>query len=151
MHSTSTKHIELSERVIERLEQAIMTIKASCGERLMEISLFGGYALGEYHQFSSVDLIVVVTESDIKFLKRKADLERMLNEDDQMPLIDPLVYTEDEILDLINKKESFIVSVLNEAIVVWNGFNEIDLKDLHTPKDLPSRYKASLPKLGESY
>jgi predicted nucleotidyltransferase len=149
MYKTSTNNIELDQRVIRRLEQAISTIKAWAGENLVEVSMFGSYAIGKQHKFSSIDLLVIICESNERFIKRKADLERLLNEDDQMPLIDPLVYTEEEIMDLINKKESFIDSVLDEAIVVWHNFNDIDIHHLFNGngKYIHSRYLNARPKL----
>jgi predicted nucleotidyltransferase len=149
MHTASKHNIKLDQRAIERLNQALLSIKAWAGDNLLEISLFGSYALGEQHKFSSIDLLIIICESEERFIRRKASVERFLNESDALPLIDPLIYTEDEIMDLINKKESFIDSVLKEAVVVWNGFNEIDLNDITNGKIVPSRYLPARPGLEE--
>lgn len=149
MHKTGHNYIELSERIIERINQAILSIKAAYGERLLEVCLIGSYAKGEQNKYSSIDLLVIIEDSDVRFIKRKADLERLLNEDDELPLIDPLVYTEAEVMDLVKKMESFMVSVLNESVVIWNGFNEIDMQNLKHATIIPSRYKAATPNLEE--
>lgn len=147
MHPTGKNNIKFNERIVERLNQAIHTVKAWAGDNLLEISVFGSYSKGEQHKYSSIDLLIIICTSEERFIKRKASIERILNEGDMMPLIDSLVYTEDEILDLINKKESFIDSVINEATVVWNGFNEIELGEITNGNKIPSRYLNARPKL----
>lgn len=149
MSETSKNNLQLSERVIERLTQAISTIKARYSDRLIELCLYGSYAKGTESKYSSIDIIVIVAGCDLRFIQRKAELERMLNEDSNIPLIDPLVYTESEVLDLIQKQESFIASAFKEAVVLWNGFNEIDLNNLSKMNIIKSRYSVSLPKLEE--
>ncbi len=147
MYQTGKHNSQLDQRIIERLDHVIHTIKAWAGPDLLEISIFGSYANGEQHKYSSIDLLIIVSDSHERFIRRKANLERLLNEDDILPLMDPLVYTEDEIMELIKKKESFIDSVVNEAVVVWNGFNEIDLNNISNGNLIPSRYKSGRPKL----
>lgn len=151
MHKTSKNNIELGKRASRRLELALQVIKAYFRDNLIEVSLFGSYAKGKQHKYSSLDLLIIVSKIDQRFIDRTVEIEKLLNKDDELPLIDPLVYTEDELLDLINKKESFIVSVIEESIVIWNGFNEIDIDKLSGDNTIPSRYKGSLPKLEKIY
>lgn len=49
------------------------------------------------------------------------------------PLIDSLVYTEREIIDLINKKESFIFSAIKESILLYSKTFEQNLNELNSP------------------
>lgn len=147
MYPTSENNIKFDERIVKRINQAIHTIKAWAGSNLLEISIFGSYSKQKQNKYSSIDMLVILCKSDERFVKRKAELERLLNEDDLIPLIDPLVYTEDEIMDLINKNESFIDSVIKEAIVVWNDFNEIDPSQITHTNLVPSRYIGARPKL----
>lgn len=149
MYKTSTNNPRLNHAIIKRLEQSLMTIHAIYPECLIEVSLFGSYAKGTSHRFSSIDLLVVVECSDERFVQRNANLQRLLNESDEMPMIDPLVYTQEELLDLIKKKESFIDSLLKEAVVLWNGFNDINLHELQGNNIIPSRYLSSSPNLDE--
>lgn len=151
MHTTSKNNIKLDNRTIERLETALMSIKAWGKDSVLEVALFGSYAKGRQHEYSSIDLLVIVKNSNQRFIERKIELERLLNETNEMPLVDTLVYTEDEILELVNKMESFVISVIDECVVIWNGFNEVDLKSLTPTNIVPSRYKASLPKLDKIY
>lgn len=152
MYKTGTNNIKLDKRAIERLKQAMITIKAWAGPSLREILIFGSYARGEQHKYSSIDILVIVSESEERFIRRKADLERALNESDMIPLIDPLVYTEEEVNDLKNKMESFIISVLKEGVAIWNGQNEIDIDRLEDETCIvKSRYAASLPDLEDIY
>lgn len=152
MYKTGTNNIKLDKRAIERLKQAMITIKAWAGPSLREVLIFGSYARGEQHKYSSIDILVIVSESEERFIRRKADLERALNENDMIPLIDPLVYTEEEVNDLKNKMESFVISVLKEGVVIWNGQNEIDIDCLEDGACIvKSRYSASLPDLEDIY
>ena len=152
MYKTGTNNIKLDKRAIERLEQAMIAIKAWAGPSLREVLIFGSYARGEQHKYSSIDILVIVSESEERFIRRKADLERALNESDILPLIDPLVYTEEEVNDLKNKMESFIISVLKEGVAIWNGQNEIDINCLKDGSCIvKSRYAASLPDLEDIY
>ena len=151
MHTTSKNNIKLDNRAIERLNTALMSIKAWGKDRVVEVALFGSYAKGRQHEYSSVDLLIIVKNSDQRFIERKIELERLLNQEDQMPMIDTLIYTEEEILELINKMESFVISVIDECVVLWNGFNDIDITNLTPDNTIPSRYKGSLPKLDKIY
>jgi len=151
MHKTSKDNIELDQGATRRLEQALQVIKAWGGECLLEVSLFGSYAKGNQHEYSSLDLLIIVCENEQRFIERKIEIERLLNQNDELPLIDTLVYTEAELLELISKMESFIVSIIEESIVLWNGFNEIDIHHLTKENIVPSRYKGSLPKLDKIY
>ena len=151
MHKTGKNNFKLDQRAIERLDLALITIRAWAKESLVEVVLFGSYAKGREHEYSSIDLLIVIKSSAQRFIERKIELERLLNEDNEMPMIDTLVYTEEEILELINKMESFVISVIDEGILLWNGFNDIDLKSLSNESLIPSRYKGTLPKLEKIY
>ncbi|MFW5720508.1 MAG: nucleotidyltransferase domain-containing protein [Candidatus Dojkabacteria bacterium] len=149
MYKKVTNNHKFDKRIVKRLILAVKSIHALYGDLLIEISVFGSYAKGSQKRYSSVDLLVVVTESDERFVKRNADVQKLLNENDEIPLIDPLIYKEEEILDLIHEKESFIVSALKETFVVWNNFNEINLEEVKDSNRIPSRYLASIPNLEE--
>jgi predicted nucleotidyltransferase len=149
MYKKVTNNPKFDKRIVTRLMQSVKSVHALYGDSLIEISVFGSYAKGSQKRYSSVDLLVVVTESDERFVKRNSDVQKLLNENDEIPLIDPLIYKEEEILDLIHKKESFIVSALKETFVVWNNFNEIDLEAIKDSNRIPSRYLASIPNLEE--
>lgn len=151
MHTTSKNNIKLDNRAIERLETALISIKAWGKDTILEVAMYGSYAKGRQHEYSSIDLLIIVKDSSQRFIERKIELERLLNETNEMPLIDTLVYTEEEIMELINKMESFVISVIDECVVLWNGFNEIDIKNLTGENIIPSRYKGSLPKLDKIY
>lgn len=120
MHKESTNNIKFDQRIINRIEQSLISIKALYDGRLIEVSLFGSFAKGQQKKYSSIDLLVIIDQSEIRFVKRNAELQNILNENDEVPLIDPLVYSDEEIMELIHKKESFINSVLKESIVIWD-------------------------------
>ena len=150
MQKTSRNNIKLNQRIVKRIEQSMSSIHAMYDGNLVEINIFGSFAKGGPSRFSSIDMLVILHDSDERFLKRNADIQRLLNEDDLMPMIDPLVYTEAELLELIKKKESFIISVLKESIVVWNNFEPIDIEKLTEEKNvMHSRYQSAIPDLEE--
>lgn len=147
MHKESNNYFKFDARIIRRINQAIETIKSIFGSNIIEICLFGSYCLNRFHQYSSIDILVILRECDMEFIKRKVELERILNEDYLVPLIDPLVYTEAEVLSLLKEKDSFMDSVIQEAVVLYNGFNEIDIEKLSASTVIKSRYLTAAPKL----
>jgi len=149
MYKRSTNNIKFDNRIITRLEQALHSIRALYDGSLIEVCLFGSYAKGHAKHYSSIDLLIILDQSEIRFLKRNVELQRLLNEDDKLPLVEPLIYTQDEILELLKKKESFIVSVIKESVVLMNDFNDINLNELTDANAIPSRYINSLPPLEE--
>lgn len=149
MHKPGTDSTKFSKRVIERLEQCLVSLKALYEERLLEVCVFGSHAKGHPRKYSSIDLLIVVSKTNERFLKRTADVERIINEDGELPQFEALTYTQDEITDLIHKKESYILSMLKESVVVWNGFNEINISKITDRNQIPSRYSAALPRLEE--
>lgn len=149
MHKESRNHPKFDQRAVERIEQSLMSIKALFGKNLSEVCVFGSYAKGSFRKFSSIDMLIIINGSNERFLRRNAAVQRLLNEEDQIPQIDPLVYTEEEIMDLIEKKESFILSVLKEAIVVWNEFDRINISKITNEHKVSSRYRDNAPELEE--
>jgi len=149
MHKPSTNDPKFNPTIIARLEQSILIIKSLYGNNLIEIDVFGSYAHGGAGQFSSIDLLIVIEESSQRFIKRIADVQRALNENSSIPQIDPLVYTENELLELMRKKESYVDSALKEAIVVWNGVDDINLKEISLHSEIKSRYCSKTPNLEE--
>jgi predicted nucleotidyltransferase len=150
MYKSSENHLKLNQRDIERLVEATDIIKAWAGNNLCEIILFGSYARGEQKKYSSIDILVILTQSQERFLQRKTALEKILNSSGAIPLIDTLVYTKDEIKDLIKKKESFIVSVLEEGCVMFNGKDDIEIQKINRlPHIIHSKYFDLLPSLKE--
>lgn len=150
MHRSSTNNPKFDKRILERLEQSITSTKALYKKDLIEICIFGSYARGKQKRFSTIDMFVILESSDIRFLKRNTQLERILNEEDRIPQIDPLVYTHDEIIELIHKKESFIISMLKESIVIWHKQGPIKLDSLKKDTIIHSRFSTTVPELKEA-
>jgi predicted nucleotidyltransferase len=149
MHTSGTNNFKFDQRSIRRLEDSIKAAKEMFKEDLLEISVFGSYAKGRHKKFSSIDLLVIVAESGERFIRRNAQLNRAINEDTKIPLAEPLVYTEEELLDLVKKKESFIISALKESVVIWNNLSKVNLGRITNENSMPSRYKATVPHLHE--
>jgi predicted nucleotidyltransferase len=142
MHKSITNNNKFNARAATRLEKTVATIHALYGNNLLEISVFGSHAKGTPKAYSSIDLLVIIEESFDRFVTRNATVQRLLNEDDEIPQVDPLVYTEAELIDLLNKKESFVISVLKETIVIWNGSKHISISDISDENKIKSRYNS---------
>ena len=149
MYNESNNNLKFDKGIIERLDQALHIIRAIYDGQLIEVSLFGSYARGTQRKYSSIDLIVVVSETQERFVKRNADLQGILNENDKIPLIDPLVYTEEEIKELLTKKESFLISAFKESVVIWDNFKHININTLTQKTQVSSKYKPLIPHLEE--
>jgi predicted nucleotidyltransferase len=149
MHKTSGNNPKFDKRVLERLEQSVRSIKAVYKEDLLEICVFGSYSKGKEHRYSSIDILVIIEETKQRFLHRNAELEKILNEDDRVPQIDPLVYTDEEIIEMIHKRESFVISMVSESIVIWHKAGQIDLAGINTPNIIRSKYSNATPELKE--
>ncbi len=149
MYKSSTNNFKFDQRASQRLKQCIVIIRALYQEDVKEISVFGSYSKGSHKKYSTLDLLIVVSESSKRFIERNIEIQKLLNEGDILPIIDPLVYTEAELEELKNKKESYILSVLKEAIVIWNDKETINLKHLNSKNTICSRYSIAIPKLKE--
>lgn len=153
MRSTSKKNININEKIIKRLKEVILLITKIYGNNLIEICLFGSYAKGTQKKFSSLDILIILKENEDRFIDRKRKLEKSLNTEnlEYFPLVDALIYTENELIDLINKKESFIISVIKESILLWSKEEKM-YKFIDENSKLiynHSRYLAILPNLDE--
>lgn len=149
MHKPSTNNFKFDKGIVERLDQCITLIKAMYRDRLIEISVFGSYAKSRHKKYSAIDLLVIVKDSDERFIRRNAQLEKLLNEEDRVPQIEPLVYTCDDIMELIHKKEGFIASALKESIQIWNTNSKINIAAIKDSNIVHSQFSPVAPDLEE--
>ncbi|HEX9670971.1 MAG TPA: nucleotidyltransferase domain-containing protein [Thermoanaerobaculia bacterium] len=79
-----------------------------------EVLLFGSFARGDYTPASDVDLLIIVTSTEVPFLKR-ADPYRDIFA--SLPFdVWPLVYTRTELDRMKAEGNSFILTALADAI-----------------------------------
>ncbi len=77
--------------------------------------LFGSFARGDYHAGSDVDLLIV-KRTERPFLERSAEVLRLCACDLSL---EPLVYTPDEICDMMQQGNPFIARALAEGRVIY--------------------------------
>lgn len=81
------------------------------------IILFGSFARGDFNEGSDIDLIVIADWKE-GFLDRIKTLMEM--NDLKLP-IEPIGYTEEEFEEMIRKGNPFILKVLEEGVVIYQG------------------------------
>lgn len=82
------------------------------------IYLFGKYArLKRFPRNgpSEIDIIVIAI-TDLKFRDR---IKLIRDNDKSYPPLNPLIYTEGEVLDLLENGEGFLEDALEESILIW--------------------------------
>jgi predicted nucleotidyltransferase len=99
------------EKLRSQLDVMLKKIKS---RNICKVILFGSLATGEMHRTSDIDLIII-EESDKRFLDRLDDWYRFLEPD---VALDLLVYTPKEISDLV-KWNRFIMRAVSEGEVLF--------------------------------
>jgi HEPN domain-containing protein/predicted nucleotidyltransferase len=105
------------ERFREELNRILVGIRRY---RPQKVILFGSCARGDYHAFSDVDLLVV-KQTDHPFLERIGELLSLC--DASLPL-EPLVYTEAELADMLSRGNTFLETALREGVVIYEDTSE---------------------------
>lgn len=100
------------------INQKIISIIHAIQEKLnpAKIIIFGSFSRGDYNEISDLDLIII-GNFDLPFFKR-IGLVLDLNPTDLV--IEPLVYTEQEITRMLENNNLFISHVFEEGIEVLN-------------------------------
>lgn len=101
--------------VAKRLDDVVGLILKTYPET-EKIILFGGYARGEYDVVISDMDILVVTETEDKFMQRIRTLGEACA---GRPQINPLVYTPSEYRALLKEGEGFLEEALEEGKMVF--------------------------------
>ena len=101
-----------TEELEEKLAAIIEQIAAYRPQRVI---LFGSIARGDHHALSDADLLIV-KETDTPFLDRIAEVLALCDYD--IP-VEPLVYTPQELEQMLREGNSFIESALREGVVVY--------------------------------
>ncbi|MBC7129525.1 MAG: nucleotidyltransferase domain-containing protein [Thermoplasmatales archaeon] len=80
-----------------------------------KIILFGSFARGDINEASDIDLIVICNWKE-NFLDR---IKILMDENEENLPIEPIGYTENEIKEMIEEKNPFILNVLEEGISIY--------------------------------
>lgn len=99
--------------LLKAIEEACVKIRKD-HNIVKKMLLFGSFLKGNYTPESDVDIIIVVDHDEKPFLERR-DLFSNFFKD--IPFdVNILVYTEDEINQMLKKENLFIKSVISEAM-----------------------------------
>ena len=99
--------------VVERAVDAIV-----CAYRPQRVIVFGSFARGDTHEGSDLDLIVV-KETDERFFDR---IGRVRDACDGVGVdVQPLVYTPEELRQMLERGNSFLETALAESIVAYEA------------------------------
>lgn len=107
-----------SEKTVARELKKI--VEALRPYRPKKVLLFGSFARGDPHGLSDLDLIVI-KETHKKFVDRIAEVLELC--DSAIP-VEPLVYTPEEIEQLLAEGNSFISHALSEGRVLYDEAEE---------------------------
>lgn len=94
------------------LSKIVNSLKAYKPQKVI---LFGSFARGDYNALSDVDLLIV-KETERNFIDRIGDILAVC--DYEIP-IEPLVYTPEELERMQKRGNSFVQTVLEEGIIVY--------------------------------
>ncbi|MEM3506150.1 MAG: nucleotidyltransferase domain-containing protein [Candidatus Bathyarchaeia archaeon] len=87
-------------------------------EKIKSIVLHGSMARGDYSCSSDIDLLIVVSEESKRLDKRIYEYSEYSN-----GWVEPLVYTDKEIIEMFNDFNPLILYALKDGIVIIdNGF-----------------------------
>lgn len=159
MYRESRKNFKFSQEQITLLKIVVETIYKIESNNLLEIILYGSYSKGTNKPHSAIDIMVVLKKSDKRIMNRNTEIFKKLHEVSEYILeqIDLVVYTKDEILDLISKRESFMISAMEESVLIFSNLRPkeelIELIMLSEElSDLPrSEFTVGLPHLDCDY
>jgi predicted nucleotidyltransferase len=99
------------------LDKVLLGLRQYAPEKVW---LFGSFARGDYHAGSDIDLLIVKRTAR-PFLERSAEVLRLCACDLSL---EPLVYTLDEIRDMVQRGNPFITRALREKWFMDNNLNE---------------------------
>lgn len=80
-----------------------------------KIILFGSYARGDINEASDIDMLII-KDTKTKFIER---IDEVLDICNGCPKLEPLIYTPDEIANMLANQNDFICTVLKEGVVVY--------------------------------
>ncbi len=105
--------IQLPSNIVEIFNALIHRIVQSYKPK--RIILFGSYARGDWHVGSDIDLLII-KNTDQRFIDRIGDILECCTGE---VAVEPLVCTEDEIESMFARGNDFIMTILEEGVVVY--------------------------------
>jgi predicted nucleotidyltransferase len=101
-------------RVAERIDSIVKVITDNYDTE--KILLFGGFARGEFdEEYSEMD-ILIVANTEQRFLERIRNVREICT---GYPHVDPIMYTPGEYRALLKEGEGFLEEATEEGIVIY--------------------------------
>jgi len=102
-------NIKIIQKIAEKIKQEYNPEK---------IIIFGSYAWGNPDKDSDIDLFIV-KNTDEKPRDRRMRVRKILDEENAIFALDPLVYTPDETRNRLRLGDDFIKKIMDEGVVVY--------------------------------
>ncbi len=83
-----------------------------------KIILFGSYAYGKPKRDSDIDLLII-KKTNARHIDRSTKVREILQEENRLIAIEPLVYTPEEINQRLKIEDDFIKNIMNEGKVLY--------------------------------
>ena len=114
--STTVKIFSVNKDRVMKLIRHRFKQLAEKHHEIKKIILFGSYVTEKYSPFSDVDILLILSDSDYKFLDR---IPRYIPDDLTVP-VDVFPYTVGEIEALLNQDNYFIKRALSEGEILFD-------------------------------
>ena len=102
--------------IIEHLK-ILATRAKSCNPEIVEISLFGSIARGDYSRYSDGDLLVILSGDKRERMMERIPYYLKLFLDAPVP-VDVLPYTQKELKHMLQEDNLFIQKILKERLIL---------------------------------
>ena len=83
-----------------------------------KIILFGSYAYGKPKKDSDIDLLII-KKTNARHIDRSTKVREILQEENRLIAIEPLVYTPEEINQRLKIEDDFIKNIMNEGKILY--------------------------------
>lgn len=102
------------------VKKVIKTISSKIQEqyRPKKIILFGSYAWGKPNRHSDIDLFII-KETKARHIDRSVEIRRILDEENGMFALDPIVYTPKETRRRLRMGDPFIKKIMTKGEVLY--------------------------------
>lgn len=82
------------------------------------IILFGSYAWGKPDKHSDIDLFIIKKTSQ-RHIDRSVEIRKILDEENGMFALDPIVYTPQEVNRRLKMGDDFVRKILTKGVVLY--------------------------------
>lgn len=108
-----TKNNKKMKRIIQRISEKIQR-----EYQPEKIILFGSYAWGKPDKNSDIDLFII-KKTRRRHIDRSVEIREILDEENGMVALDPLVYTPGETKQRIKVGDDFIKKIVTKGVVIY--------------------------------